>query len=112
MSPKSNMRGFHEINEELYKLSKNEDKAITHEDIKILYRKLDNCIWDKILYTNDDIKYRIDEIERHSFEKGLEIGKGCPDAKRVARHQAFLNTNWRELNIILETTDDSEEDSE
>jgi len=38
MSPKSNMRGFHEINEELYKLSKNEDKAITHEDIKILYR--------------------------------------------------------------------------
>ena len=106
------MRGFHEINEELYKLSKNEDKAITHEDIKILYRKLDNCIWDTILYTNDDIKYRIDEIERHSFEKGLEIGKGCPDAKRVALHQASINTNLRELNIILETRDDSEEDSE
>ena len=106
------MRGFHEINEELYKLSKNEDKAITHEDIKILYRKLDNCIWDTILYINDDIKYRIDEIERHSFEKGLEIGRGCPDAKRVALHQASINTNLRELNIILETTDDSEEDSE
>jgi hypothetical protein len=106
------MRGFHEINEELYKLSKNEDKAITHEDIKILYRNLDNCIWDTILYTNDDIKYRIDEIEIHSFEKGLEIGRGCPDAKRVARHQASINTNLRELNIILETTDDSEEDSE
>ena len=112
MSPKSNMRGFHEINEELYKLSKNEDKAITHEDIKILYTKLDNCIWDTILYTNDDIKYRIDKIETVSFEKGLEIGRGCPDAKRVARQQAFLNTNWRELNIILETTDDPEEDSE
>ena len=112
MSPKSNMRGFHEINEELYKLSKNEDKAITHEDIKILYTKLDNCIWDTMLDTNEDIKYRIGIIETVSFEKGLEIGRGCPDAKRVARQQAFLNTNLRELNIILETTDDPEEDSE
>ena len=69
-------------------------------------------MWDTILYENGDIKYRIDKIETVSFEKGLEIGRGCPDAKRVARQQAFLNTNWRELNIILETVNESDEDSE
>lgn len=111
-TPSSNMDVVHDLCEELRQISKNKEKVITHEEIENLYRKIDRYLWDTILYTNDDIKFRIDEIEKHSFEKGLEIGRGCPDAKRVARHQAFLNTNWRELNIILETTDDSEEDSE
>jgi len=111
-SPSSNMDIDRDLCEELSQMSKNKEKVITHEEIKNLYWKFDTYIWDTILYKNDDIKYRIDEIARHSFEKGLEIGRGCPDAKRVALHQASINTNLRELNIILETTDDSEEDSE
>jgi len=111
-SPSSNMDIVRDLCEELSQMSKNKEKVITHEEIKNLYWKFDTYIWDTILYKNGDIKYRIDEIARHSFEKGLEIGRGCPDAKRVTLHQASINTNLRELNIILETTDDSEEDSE